>query len=116
MHAQLIDMIEAQHPAILGEGNSNMPKLIRILAILIDNSEVVVGGAAAVAVGEIGRAAQGFFKDEDSYNSDLVDGPTRERVVALLRQIQSSMPAEALSQCVSPLDEDLQLALQRALA
>ena len=47
-------------------------------------------GEAAAAVGEW-AARRGAFKDEDSYNSDLLDGPTGKRVVALLRQIQTTM-------------------------
>ena len=84
-HEQLVRMVESQNRALLGNNNESLPRIIGVFGEL-------------VAAGE-----------------DLLSHELKQRCVAVLKQIQSSMP-DSINQIVAALPPESQSALKTAFA
>lgn len=84
-HEQLVRMVESQNRALLGNNNESLPRIIGVFGEL-------------VAAGE-----------------DLLSHELKQRCVAILKQIQSSMP-DSINQIVAALPPESQSALKTAFA
>ena len=102
VHKYLVELVEDNNEVVL----SYIPHIVQVFAVLLDNSTPPAGRLEQVV---------NLFDDEDTHSIDLVDDETRLRVIDLLKQMSSTMPADDFQQCIDPLPEDLQNALSKVL-
>ena len=94
VHKQLCELVETSHPAITGNDFEQLPKVLAVFAQILESIE-------AHKVGE-----------EDS----LIDAPTRDRIVAIVRQFQTQLPGPRLASAWSSLTQPMQQAVEKALS
>jgi len=85
-HEQLVRMVEASQPDILGDHNANLPHVVRIFA------QVLTAG------------------------DELATAPVRERMSRLLQQMSQVIPPEVFTKAGAALDETQRTNLQAACA
>lgn len=94
VHRQLCDLVEQGHPAIVGSGFEKLPALLGVFGHLLEAAE----------------------DDEPGCPEALVDASTRDRIVAITKQIQQQVPAPQVQSAWAALTAEQQGAVQRALA
>jgi len=94
VHRQLCDLIEQGHPAIVGDGFQRLPAVLGVFGRLLEAAEGEAPGCPEA----------------------LLDARTRDRIVALTKQIQQQVPAAQVQGAFEALSAEQQGAVQRALS
>jgi len=93
VHAMLVDLIETGNPAIVGENFAMLPQVLGVFGALLDSVEALKAGEP----------------------ESLVDGSTRDRMVAIAKQVTAQVPAPQVAAAFGALEPSHQAALQKAL-
>ena len=94
VHRQLVELVEASNPALIGAGFAKLPQVLSVMAALLESCESLKAGEP----------------------ESLMDVDTRTRMVALVKMIQAQVPGPQVEAAWTTLTAPQQLAVQRSLA